>query len=244
MSSKMMFGQSAGKRIGGFLAAIDHGRVSLDELEMMGKRPSKKELPELIAKQVALLREALKEVDEPMKIGILAVVASLGNERQDLDDVFHEIFDRENGNRPPIIAVITSILAESGDFEAARVCAERITDGAYWKAQAWMASAAYSGHLKDLQMASVSAREITDSRKKEVLAEIAHVKKHQHPKQKRLISFRASLALYESLGRLLNVLRALSAFSQTNIISEELRGARQRLLAESIILDILSKQIH
>lgn len=226
------------RRVGCFLKSARKRRVFQ---KGEANRPAK--IEPLIAQQIALLREATAELDEPkMRTGVLAVIASMTRDRQDLDDVFHEIFQLENGSRSPIIAVIVSILAEVKQFDPARVCAERVTD-AYWKSQAWTAIAGYSGDVRDLQMASRAAKEIFDSRKQGVLAEICHVSKHQHPKKKQPTDYRALFELYESLGCLLNALRALSAFNQTNVASEELRGARQRLLAESIVLGILAKQI-
>lgn len=225
------------------LQSMDSGRVNRSDLEALIRRPSPKELPGLIARQIAALRVITRRnLDPKTRAGLLAIIALISHGNEDLDNFFHEIFQVENGNRSQIIFVVVVAMASCGEFELARNFAERIMDD-YWTCQAWLSIAAYSGNRKDVEMARRAAMKVHDFRAEGLLVEIRHVSKHSKPRKRQERGFRANLELFGLLARLVESLIFLSGLSGEDGI-EELEAARHRLMVDALIAELLAKQIN
>lgn len=228
-------------------AAVEDGRVSVDELNALANRPTKVEIPALINTCLKSLRSGAMEIpDMDMKIraGILTVVACISHNDDDLDVAFHEIFQMENGTRSQAIAVIISTLAEAGKLDVARNLAPRIGEDGYWLSQAWIAIGAYSREQKDFLKARAAVKKIADRElKNEVLAEIEHTERHEKEKRSRS-GYQTMLRACESLQQLVRSLEQANGFTKTHAIHEEMENAKQRALTRATVLDILAELIH
>ena len=250
MSPKKATEKEIRRLLGRIKAGYMDGRITVAELRALAERPSREELPRILEKIIAGLEKAAKETaDIPLKAGVLAILACIRHEDGVVDELFHEIFQMQNGDRARAIAVIVHTLADLEKLGMAREVNRR-NESAYYRTEGWCAIASVSCERQDIEEADTACGEINNpDLKRNAEGEIAHIKKEhvaagKKSRRRHLSqSFHRRLVEAEVLNSLLESLIRIQGFSKTQARISEFQSAKERIMAQAMLGLALAKLI-
>ena len=209
--------------------------------QVIGKSQGEKEMmsgktqDQLFKNIITSLRKVASEIED-FRLGarLAAAIASVTKSRVDINLAV----DRAKGHgstslRAEVLAVVVKTLAEGGHFSGARLIAsEMVGLDAYWRAEAYIWIARFSGDAIDIESAEVAVSHInTPYLRNELKTDMKNLlhQRHHHTEvrneNKHLSDFKA----------LQTILAELKGLEDSHVVTPKFNSAYLRLMAQEII---------
>lgn len=190
--------------------------------------------------EVKKLRAMAERLDDfRLTVRLLAVVAIVTQERH---DVLHAVsMAREHITHSDQVAeamaIIAKTLAKAHRFEEAREVASQMEGmSAFWRAEAWVSIARFSGVEKDQAQVADAIPHIRSHRLRDDVRHDLKIALEKHHSGK-IRSFSPDIV------ELNTILSRLEAFDDAHVVRPKLSSAHLRLLAKSVIDSIFAESM-